>query len=77
MPAIRFFEEDIPYKLKNKAAVRLWITETIKTEGFKGDACRLASAPYENILGGTVVSDVRTAEADEQETAPITEKIRT
>ena len=35
MPAIRFFEEDIPFKLKNKAAVRLWITETIKAEGFK------------------------------------------
>jgi probable rRNA maturation factor len=35
MPQIRFFEEDIPYKLKNKAAVRLWITETIKAEGFK------------------------------------------
>ena len=35
MPAIRFFEEDIDYKLKNKTAVRHWITETIATEGFK------------------------------------------
>jgi probable rRNA maturation factor len=35
MPAITFFEEDITYKLKNKKAVRHWITETIKAEGFK------------------------------------------
>ncbi|MDB5062303.1 MAG: rRNA maturation factor [Mucilaginibacter sp.] len=35
MPAIQFFEEDISYKLKNKTAVRKWITETIVAEGFK------------------------------------------
>jgi probable rRNA maturation factor len=35
MPAIQFFEEDITYKLKNKTAVRKWITETIVAEGFK------------------------------------------
>jgi probable rRNA maturation factor len=35
MPAIHFFEEDITYKLKHKAAVRQWITETIQAEGFK------------------------------------------
>ena len=35
MPAIQFFEEDIAYKLKNKTAVRQWITETIQAEGFK------------------------------------------
>ena len=35
MPAIQFFEEDIAYKLKNKIAVRQWITETIQAEGFK------------------------------------------
>jgi probable rRNA maturation factor len=35
MPAIIFFEEDITFKLKNKKAVRHWITETIKAEGFK------------------------------------------
>jgi rRNA maturation RNase YbeY len=35
MPAIQFFEEDISYKLKNKTAVRKWITETIEAEGFK------------------------------------------
>jgi rRNA maturation RNase YbeY len=35
MPAIQFFEEDIPYKLKNKTAVRKWITEAIVNEGFK------------------------------------------
>jgi rRNA maturation RNase YbeY len=35
MPAIQFFEEDIPYKLKNKTAVRKWITEAIANEGFK------------------------------------------
>lgn len=35
MPAIQFFEEDIVYKLKNKAKVRQWINETIIAEGFK------------------------------------------
>jgi len=35
MPAIRFFEEDITYNLKNKTAVRQWITETIQAEGYK------------------------------------------
>ncbi len=35
MPAIHFFEEDISYKIKNKAAVRQWITETIQAEGYK------------------------------------------
>jgi probable rRNA maturation factor len=34
MPAIQFFEEDIAYKLKNKTAVRKWITSTIKAEGY-------------------------------------------
>jgi probable rRNA maturation factor len=35
MPAISFFEEDIPFKLKNKALVRQWITDTIIAEGYK------------------------------------------
>ncbi|AMR30970.1 rRNA maturation factor [Mucilaginibacter sp. PAMC 26640] len=35
MPAIQFFEEDISYKLKNKANVRKWITSTIIEEGFQ------------------------------------------
>ncbi|WP_183561684.1 rRNA maturation RNase YbeY [Mucilaginibacter sp. SP1R1] len=35
MPAIQFFEEDISYKLKNKALVRQWIKDTITVEGFK------------------------------------------
>ena len=35
MPAISFFEEDINYKLKNKALVRQWIKDTIVAEGFK------------------------------------------
>jgi len=35
MPAIHFFEEDITYKLKNKTAVRAWVTETIQAEGYK------------------------------------------
>jgi probable rRNA maturation factor len=35
MPAIQFFEEDIIYKLKNKALVRQWIKDTIIAEGFK------------------------------------------
>jgi len=35
MPAISFFEEDIPFKLKNKAHIRQWITDTIIAEGYK------------------------------------------
>jgi len=35
MPAISFFEEDIQFKLKNKAQVRQWITQTIVAEGYK------------------------------------------
>ena len=35
MPSISFFEEDISFKLKNKAEVRRWITDTIQNEGFK------------------------------------------
>lgn len=35
MPAITFHEEDISYKLKNKTAVRKWITDTIIAEGYK------------------------------------------
>jgi probable rRNA maturation factor len=35
MPAIAFFEEDITFKLKNKALVRQWISDTIQAEGFK------------------------------------------
>ncbi len=34
MPAIRFFEEDIKFKPKNKSALRQWIKETIMAEGF-------------------------------------------
>ena len=35
MPAISFFEEDITFKLKDKAKVRQWLTDTIIAEGFK------------------------------------------
>jgi probable rRNA maturation factor len=35
MPSISFFEEDISFKLKNKAQVRQWITAAIQNEGFK------------------------------------------
>ena len=35
MPSISFFEEDISFKLKNKAHVRQWITAAIQNEGFK------------------------------------------
>lgn len=35
MPKINFFEEDIQFKLKNKAQVRQWITDTINAEGYK------------------------------------------
>ncbi len=33
MPAINFFEEDIQFKLKDKAKVRQWIKDTIVAEG--------------------------------------------
>ena len=33
MPVIRFFEEDVNYKLKNKLALKQWVTNTIITEG--------------------------------------------
>jgi rRNA maturation RNase YbeY len=35
MPAIQFFEEDVAYKLKDKAKVKAWIKDTIVAEGFK------------------------------------------
>jgi probable rRNA maturation factor len=35
MPAIQFFEEDIPFKLKQKTQVRQWIKDTIEAEGYK------------------------------------------
>jgi len=35
MPAITFHKEDISYKLKNKIAVRKWITDSIIAEGYK------------------------------------------
>jgi rRNA maturation RNase YbeY len=35
MPLIRFFEEDISYKIKNKLALRQWIAGTIQAEGNK------------------------------------------
>ncbi|MBK0380004.1 rRNA maturation RNase YbeY [Mucilaginibacter segetis] len=35
MPSINFFEEDVNYSLKNKQAIRKWITETILAEGYR------------------------------------------
>lgn len=35
MPTISFFEDDINFKLKDKAKVRQWITDTIIAEGYK------------------------------------------
>lgn len=35
MPVVNFFEEDITFKLKNKAQVRQWINETVIAEGYK------------------------------------------
>jgi probable rRNA maturation factor len=35
MPLIRFFEEGISYKIKNKLAIRQWIAETVQAEGYK------------------------------------------
>jgi len=48
MPAIDFFEEDINFKLKNKALVRQWINDTIRAEGFKlsGITCIFCSDNY-------------------------------
>ena len=34
MPVIRFFEEDITYKLKHKTALKNWIKEAIISEGY-------------------------------------------
>lgn len=35
MPRINFFEEDISFKLKDKAKVKEWIKTTVETEGYK------------------------------------------
>ena len=35
MPAISFFEEDINFKPKQKAALRQWIKDTIVAEGYR------------------------------------------
>ena len=35
MPVIRFFKEDVNYNLKNKLALKRWITDTIVAEGYK------------------------------------------
>ena len=35
MPAISFFEEDILFKPKQKAALRQWIKDTIVAEGYR------------------------------------------
>ena len=35
MPSINFFEEDIRFKLKDKAKVKTWVKATIETEGYK------------------------------------------
>lgn len=34
MAVIRFFEEDISYRLKNKTSVRQWVKDTILAEGY-------------------------------------------
>ena len=41
MPAIQFFEEDIAYTLKQKTAIRQWVTDTIIAEG-----CKLKELTY-------------------------------
>lgn len=35
MPRINFFEEDIRFKLKDKAKVKEWVKTTIEAEGYK------------------------------------------
>ena len=51
MPAIQFFEEDIAYKLKNKTAVRKWITDTIKSEGYSLQELTYVFCSDEYLLG--------------------------
>ena len=51
MPAIQFFEEDIAYKLKNKTAVRKWITNTIKSEGYSLQELTYVFCSDEYLLG--------------------------
>jgi len=51
MPAIQFFEEDIAYKLKNKTAVRKWITNTIKSEGYSLQELTYVFCTDEYLLG--------------------------
>ena len=51
MPAIQFFEEDIAYKLKNKTAVRKWITDTIKAEGYSLQELTYIFCSDEYLLG--------------------------
>jgi len=48
MPAIRFFEEGISYKLKNKKQVKHWIKGAIVDEGYKLDQLTyiFCSDPY-------------------------------
>ena len=48
MPAIRFFEEGISYKLKVKNKVKQWIKDTIVAEGYKLDELTyiFCSDPY-------------------------------
>jgi probable rRNA maturation factor len=35
MPSINFFEEDISFKLKDKAGVKKWIRSALEAEGYK------------------------------------------
>jgi len=35
MPSIKFFEEDIIFKLKNKTLLKQWVKATIEAEGYK------------------------------------------
>jgi len=51
MPAIQFFEEDVTYKLKNKTAVRKWITDTIIAEGYSLQELTYVFCSDEYLLG--------------------------
>ena len=50
MPLIRFFVEDISYKLKHKKAIRLWITQSITAEGYKPGNLAFIFCPDDYLL---------------------------
>lgn len=50
MAVINFFEEEIAYKILHKTALKLWIKNTIKAEGFKLDVLSYIFCPDSYLL---------------------------